>query len=144
MEELPETKVVAVTALDDDKTVQEAFKAGFNGYLTKQTETERFTQALAERRGRPDGVPATEDRAAIGSGRGRSFFAEQLTTREVEVLQLLTEGASSDQMAEQLSVSPNTVRTHVQGILSQAAGPFTAGGRRVRRTSRPGETPHVA
>ena len=46
LEELPETKVVAVTALDDEKTVQEAFKAGFNGYLTKQTETERFAQAL--------------------------------------------------------------------------------------------------
>ena len=46
-------------------------------------------------------------------------MAEQLTTREVEVLQLLSEGATSGHMAEQLSVSPNTVRTHVQGILSK-------------------------
>ena len=38
LEELPETKVVAVTALDDEKSVQDAFKAGFHGYLTKQTE----------------------------------------------------------------------------------------------------------
>jgi two-component system nitrate/nitrite response regulator NarL len=46
-------------------------------------------------------------------------LAEQLTAREVEVLQLLAEGASSGRIAEQLGVSPNTVRTHVQGILSK-------------------------
>ena len=46
LEELPETKVVAVTALEDEKSVQDAFKAGFHGYLTKQTEAERFKHAL--------------------------------------------------------------------------------------------------
>ena len=46
LEELPETKVVVVTALDDERSVQDAFKAGFHGYLTKQTEAERFTRAL--------------------------------------------------------------------------------------------------
>ena len=35
------------------------------------------------------------------------------------MLQLLTEGATSDHMAEELRVSPNTVRTHVQGILGK-------------------------
>ena len=50
---------------------------------------------------------------------GDELMAEQLTSREVEVLQLLAEGASSIQIADQLHVSPNTVRTHVQGILSK-------------------------
>jgi len=118
LEELPETKVVAVTALDDEKTVQEAFRAGFNGYLTKQTETERFSQAL---RSIEDGQTVFPKRK-VGGFRGRTgdeLLAEQLTNREVEVLQLLTEGATSDHMAEELSVSPNTVRTHVQGILGK-------------------------
>ena len=74
LEELPETKVVAVTALEDEKSVQDAFKAGFHGYLTKQTEAERFTQRAAEHRGRPDGVPATEDRPGSRSGRGMSSW----------------------------------------------------------------------
>jgi two-component system nitrate/nitrite response regulator NarL len=58
----------------------------------------------------------------IGRSRERSgaeLLADQLTTREVEVLQLLAEGATSAQLAEKLDVSPNTVRTHVQGILSK-------------------------
>jgi two-component system nitrate/nitrite response regulator NarL len=118
LQELPETKVVAVTALDDEKTVQEAFKAGFNGYLTKQTETERFVLALRNVEAGQTVFPQRK----IGGYRGRTgdeLLADQLTNREVEVLQLLTEGASSDHMAEELRVSPNTVRTHVQGILGK-------------------------
>ena len=118
LEELPETKVVAVTALEDEGSVQDAFKAGFHGYLTKQTEAERFGHAL---RSVEDGQSVFPQRQ-IGRNRERSgaeLLADQLTTREVEVLQLLAEGATSAQIAEKLDVSPNTVRTHVQGILSK-------------------------
>jgi DNA-binding NarL/FixJ family response regulator len=117
LEELPGTKVVVVTALDDERSVQDAFKAGFHGYLTKRTDSERFAQALRSVEG---GHTVFPQRKLGRRGRtGEELLAEQLTTREVEVLQLLTEGASSDHIAEQLSVSPNTVRTHVQGILSK-------------------------
>jgi NarL family two-component system response regulator LiaR len=118
MEELPDTKVVAVTALEDEKSVQDAFKAGFHGYLTKQTEAERFRNAL---RSIQDGQTVFPQRQ-VSRNRERTndeLMSEQLTNREVEVLQLLAEGATSAQMAEQLDVSPNTVRTHVQGILSK-------------------------
>jgi NarL family two-component system response regulator LiaR len=118
LEELPETKVVALTALEDDKSVQDAVKAGFHGYLTKQTETERFRNAL---RSVQDGHAVFPQRQALRN-RERTddeLMSEQLTTREVEVLQLLAEGASSGNIAEELRVSPNTVRTHVQGILSK-------------------------
>ena len=60
---------------------------------------------------------------AVATGSGEESDAEllarQLTSREVEVLQLLSEGASSKEISERLSVSPNTVRTHVQGILTK-------------------------
>jgi DNA-binding NarL/FixJ family response regulator len=118
IEDLPDTKVVAVTALDDEKSVQDAFKAGFHGYLTKQTEAERFEHVL---RSVEDGQTVFPQRH-VSRNRERTddeLLAEQLTPREVEVLQLLAEGASSVQMAEQLEVSPNTVRTHVQGILAK-------------------------
>jgi DNA-binding NarL/FixJ family response regulator len=117
-EELPDTKVVAVTALEDDKSVQDALKAGFHGYLTKQTEAESFRNAL---RSIQDGQTVFPHKQVVRN-RERSddeLMAEQLTGREVEVLQLLAEGASSGDIAEQLRVSPNTVRTHVQGILSK-------------------------
>jgi DNA-binding NarL/FixJ family response regulator len=116
LEELPETKVVAVTALEDEGSVQDAFKAGFHGYLTKQTEAERFKHVL---RSIEDGQSVFPQRQIGRKRSGAELLADQLTTREVEVLQLLAEGATSGQMAEQLDVSPNTVRTHVQGILSK-------------------------
>lgn len=118
LEELPETKVVALTALDDERSVQDALKAGFHGYLTKQTEAGRFKRALKSVQ---DGQIVFPQRQGVRN-RERTddeLLSEQLTTREVEVLQLLAEGASSGSIAEQLGVSPNTVRTHVQGILSK-------------------------
>jgi NarL family two-component system response regulator LiaR len=118
LEELPETKVVALTALEDEKSVQDALKIGFHGYLTKQTEAERFRNALRSIR---DGQLVFPQRQ-VGRNRERTsdqLLSEQLTTREVEVLQLLAEGATSAEIAERLLISPNTVRTHVQGILSK-------------------------
>jgi two-component system, NarL family, nitrate/nitrite response regulator NarL len=118
LDEMPGTKVVALTALEDEKSIQDAHKAGFHGYLTKQTEAGRFRRALQSVE---DGQTVFPSPPA-GRNRGRSadqLLAEQLTAREVEVLQLLAEGASSGRISEQLGVSPNTVRTHVQGILSK-------------------------
>ena len=120
--ELPGTRVVALTALEDERSVQAALRLGFNGYLTKQTETSHFKRAIASVL---DGQVVFPDRlrrrTAQGNGElsGTELMAKQLTTREIEVLQLLSEGASSGQIAERLHVSPNTVRTHVQGILSK-------------------------
>ncbi len=119
IEELPETKVVVLTALEDEQSMQAAHRAGFNGYLTKQTDADRFRRAL---RSVEDGQTVFPQRRASRAKKERTgdeLLAEQLTSREVEVLQLLAEGATSNGMAEQLRVSPNTVRTHVQGILSK-------------------------
>jgi DNA-binding NarL/FixJ family response regulator len=122
LDELPDTKVVALTAMEDERSVQEALRLGFHGYLTKQTEAVYFKRALESVQ---DGQAVFPHRLAGMSSRARrersgdDLMAEQLTGREVEVLQLLAEGASSSQIADQLHVSPNTVRTHVQGILSK-------------------------
>ena len=73
LEELPETKVVALTALEDEKSVQDAFKAGFHGYLTKQTEAERFKRAL---RSVEDGQSVFPQRqiGRVGSGPATSYW----------------------------------------------------------------------
>ena len=120
--QLPDTRVVALTALDDERSVQEALRLGFHGYLTKQIEASHFRRAIASVM---DGQVVFPDRLRRRTSQGSSglsgteLMARQLTTREIEVLQLLAEGASSGQIAERLHVSPNTVRTHVQGILSK-------------------------
>jgi two-component system nitrate/nitrite response regulator NarL len=101
--------------------MQEALRSGFAGYLTKNSEPEQFKRAL-ERVADGQVVFQHRLRAAPGGdpeASGADLLAKQLTAREVEVLQLLAEGASSTEISGQLSVSPNTVRTHVQGILTK-------------------------
>ena len=51
--------------------------------------------------------------------RGVQLMASMLTRREREVLELLAAGATSDQLADELSLSPHTVRTHIQNIMSK-------------------------
>jgi DNA-binding NarL/FixJ family response regulator len=122
MAEFPGLKVVALTAREDDRSVQDALRSGFNGYLTKNSEPAQFRRALESITDGQTVFPHRFGRRSDRSNGHRShdaFLAEQLTPREVEVLQLLAEGAPSQEIARRLGVSPNTVRTHVQGILSK-------------------------
>ena len=121
LSEAPGTKIVVLTALEDEETLQDALRSGFHGYLTKNTEPEKFKRALESV---ADGQVVFQHRlgrAVAGDAEvsDAQLLARQLTSREVEVLQLLAEGASSKEISEGLSVSPNTVRTHVQGILTK-------------------------
>jgi len=121
LDEAPDTKVVALTALEDDATMQDALRSGFAGYLTKNSEPAKFRRALESV---SDGQVVFQHRVgrAGTSGEGATqaeLLARQLTPREIEVLQLLAEGAASREIAERLAVTPNTVRTHVQGILTK-------------------------
>ena len=121
--ELPETKVIALTAVNDPKIVGEALRTGFAGYLTKDTPLTQFVAMIEAAAG---GQVVTNQRlaaAVVGARtaeeRHASLLAEQLSPRERQVLTLLAEGANSEDIAGKLSVSPNTVRTHVQSILTK-------------------------
>jgi DNA-binding NarL/FixJ family response regulator len=121
--ELPDTKVIALTALNDPKAVGEALRAGFSGYLTKDTPLTQFVAmieaAVAGQVVIPQRLAAVAVGARTSEERHASLLAEQLSPRERQVLSLLAEGASSEEIAGKLSVSPNTVRTHVQSILTK-------------------------
>ena len=122
LEVSPETKVVAVTALNDPEMVTKAIRAGFHGYLTKDTPLSLFVDSVQStlqgqlvvphRLAAPSNDMTAEEREAL-------LLTKQLTARELEVLTLLAQGASSGQIAKRLSVSPNTVRSHVQNILTK-------------------------
>ena len=58
LESWPEAKLVVLTALDDPKAVEEAMRAGFRGYLTKDTPVSRFVELDRGDRGRTGGVPS--------------------------------------------------------------------------------------
>jgi len=114
---IPGARILALSALDDPRLAQEAARVGFSAYLTTDVPISDVLQAL---RGALDGMPAAPYRVARRSNEGPiDLVARQLTDREREVLALLVEGLSGEAIARRLDVSRNTVRTHVQNILSK-------------------------
>ena len=124
--ELPEIKVVVLTASEDEDHLFEAIKSGAKGYLLKDLQSEQF---LALLRGIEKGEPALTpvlarkllDEFARPKRRdGDSFDPDALTQREQEVLELMVAGVTSNRrLAQELGVSENTVKFHVRNILDK-------------------------
>lgn len=121
--ELPEIKVVILTASDDDQNLFEAVRLGAQGYLLKNLEADEFFSRLeALERGEPALTPALARRLLREFSRPKKETTDPdaLTERELEVLRCLVEGLTSNkELAERLGVSENTVKFHVRNILEK-------------------------
>jgi len=123
---LPDTAVVVLTASRDDDDLFAALRAGAAGYLLKDTDPARLAPALRSVLAGDSVLPRWLVAKLMGqfraqphsalSLRSRSVIA-RLTEREAEVLDLLTVGLSTEEIAGRLFVAPVTVRTHVRAIL---------------------------
>lgn len=121
LERHPEARIIALTALSDRSAVEEALRIGFVGYLTKDTPVARFVNAI---RSAVDGHLVLPQRLSPVRRQTQvekdvALMASQLTPREREVLTLLVRGADGRRAAATLGISLNTVRTHVQSILTK-------------------------
>jgi two-component system, NarL family, nitrate/nitrite response regulator NarL len=121
LDEWPDVKILAVTALDDRPVAEEALKRGFRGFLTKDTPVTKFLNSI---RAVLDGQLVVPHRLGPAARRATgdeeaTLLASQLTIREREVLALLVRGADGRDIATELGISRNTVRTHVQSILTK-------------------------
>jgi DNA-binding NarL/FixJ family response regulator len=125
--DVPDVKVVILTASDQDETLFEAIKAGAQGYLQKNLEAEEFF-ALLDRvtRGEPGLTPLLarkllqEFAKPVAEPKISQDIPDALTTREREVLELMVEGVTSNRkLAKRLDLSENTVKFHVRNILDK-------------------------
>ena len=123
LEEMPGTRVLALTGRKDSEAVSEALAAGFSGYLTKDIPmasfADRVRSALEGEVVRPEPMPSPRPRVRTPEAENAELLASQLTKRELQVLTLLVEGSDNAEIARSLGVSANTVRTHVQSILTK-------------------------
>ncbi len=119
----PGARVVMLTAVQDDETVLESIQAGADGYLTKDRAVDDVVAAVRSARAGETLLPRSviigiAQRVASARERQPDRQAiEPLTARELEVLRALTEGLATPEICEQLFISRNTLRTHVQNIM---------------------------
>lgn len=125
--EMPDVKVIILTASNDDEDLFEAIKSGAEGYLLKDLEAEQFF-ALIEGvvRGEPALTPSLARKLLREFAKPERTEVEEpkdpdaLTQREMEVLQAMVSGVTSNRaLAKHLGVSENTVKFHVRNILDK-------------------------
>ena len=114
-EALPETVVVVLTSFSDREPILEALDAGAVGYLLKDLDPDELHRGiLAAARGESPLAPKAAH--AVISARAEARPAVDLTEREREVLQLVSEGLPNKLIARRLEISEKTVKTHLTRI----------------------------
>jgi DNA-binding NarL/FixJ family response regulator len=125
---LPDTAIVMLTVSRDDADLFDALKAGASGYLLKDIDPERLALALNGVLSGEAALPRNLVARLVGEFRAqakrrriplRGQKGVDLTAREWEVLDLLREDKTTEEIAERLFVAPVTVRTHVSSILKK-------------------------
>jgi DNA-binding NarL/FixJ family response regulator len=113
--------VVVLTAVHDAATADEALRIGFSGYLTKDTQLDALMNAIRVVMDGEVVVPRYLVRTVrlASTTDGADLLLSQLTGRELQVLELLTAGRASEDLASALHISRNTLRTHVQSIFAK-------------------------
>lgn len=131
--DFPETKVLILSAHSDDAYVEQVALLGAAGFLLKQTSSHVLATAIREvEKGHTFFSPAisrrVQTRTQKAADRGASKTnGNSLSSREVEVLQLIAEGKPNKQIAAELGVSFKTVDKHRQHLMSKLDIHDTAG-----------------
>lgn len=114
----PQVQIIMLTVFDDNTHVFDAMYAGANGYLLKKYISDKLLHAIQEVL--QGGAPMSPSiaRMIITSLQQPTVAAKDysLTNREKEILQLLSSGNSFKMIAAELSISLDTVRTHIKHI----------------------------
>ncbi|HEY9869850.1 MAG TPA: response regulator transcription factor [Candidatus Obscuribacterales bacterium] len=127
--ELPETKVVMLTVHESDASVFDALRAGAHGYCLKTVNAQQLSTAiktvydgaawLDPKIARRVLEAATNPAAAADEG--RDVPKVSLSSRELEVLRLVVEGLTNQEIASKLILSVETVKSHVRHIMDKMA-----------------------
>jgi len=113
-EEFPDARIIALTSFDGDQEIYRALEAGIRGYLLKESVHSEILDAI--RKVHAGGTLVSEE----AMQRLTEYFPKSaLTRREVEVLQLISQGLANKEIAAQLGTADGTIKMHVQNLLQK-------------------------
>ena len=126
-EEQPDCRVIVLTTFDDDEMVFDGLRAGAVGYLLKDAPSEKLAEAIrVAARGETFLQPSVAAKVVAEFARltrkplrSPNSVIEPLSERELEILRLITQGASNREIAGKLFLAEGTVKNHVTNILGK-------------------------
>jgi DNA-binding NarL/FixJ family response regulator len=121
---IPNTKVLVLSAHNDDAYVDQAIASGAAGFLLKQTSSHDLSRAIRTvQKGNtffsPSIARRLHDQKMPARGTALRKKVSRLSSRELEVLQLIAEGKANKQMAAELGISIKTVEKHRQNLMAK-------------------------
>ncbi|WP_207940926.1 LuxR family DNA-binding response regulator [Enterococcus sp. DIV2402] len=120
LKDWPEAKIIIVTSFIDDEKVYPAIEAGAAGYMLKTSTAHEIADAIrATQRGERVLEPEVTTKMVNRMTNKTIQLHEDLTNREREVLMLISQGKSNQEIADELFITLKTVKTHVSNILSK-------------------------
>lgn len=119
--EWPEAKIIIVTSFLDDEKVYPALEAGATSYMLKTSKASEIANAVrATYHGQSVLEPEVTGKMMMKMRQKNDVAPhEELTSREMEILLLMAEGKSNQEIADHLFIALKTVKTHVSNILSK-------------------------
>lgn len=110
----PDIKIIAVTSMPEVSWMERAKKIGIDSFWYKEVSEKTILEIMDRTLAGESIYPSETPEVQLGLTK-----STDLTSREIEVLRLLTTGAGNEEIAEKLYISPNTVKTHIKHLLKK-------------------------
>jgi DNA-binding NarL/FixJ family response regulator len=112
--EFPEARVIMLTTFEGDVEIQRALEAGARGYLLKSMPPKELVEVIRQVHAGKKRIPTR-----LAAQLAEHFSDEDLTTREIEVLNQIAEGNRNRDIAEKLFITEETVKVHIKHIMEK-------------------------
>jgi two-component system NarL family response regulator len=110
----PDARLIVLTTYDGDEDIYRSLQAGARGYLLKDVFFDELETAIRTVHAGSRHIPA-----AIAMRLAERMASSDLTSREMEVLELIVRGQSNKEIGASLTISEATVKSHINNILSK-------------------------
>lgn len=117
LERFPSVKIIMLTSFTEENMVQDALEAGVIGYILKDASIDQLAEAIRSAYAGQPTLSAEATLSLVKSKTGPLDLNPDLTAREKQVLALIVEGLSNEEIADQLIISQATARHHVSACI---------------------------